>query len=152
MRVHLHRPLADVEQSRGLGHRELEDVSARQDLTLPPGQRAHGADQEPDLFVPDRWREGDAVLVASAPGGLDLAAEAALIRFVWKAAPVLTLAHDVSDGGIELALLEAAEHSGVAAQVDVPETAPGGQILLACAPENVERLGSKGVRRIGTVG
>jgi phosphoribosylformylglycinamidine synthase len=103
-------------------------------------------------FVPDRWRRGDAVLVATAPGELELAAEAALIRFVWKAAPMLTLAHDVSNGGIELALLEAAEHSGVAAHVDVPETAPGGQILLACAPENVERLGSKGVRRIGTVG
>jgi hypothetical protein len=25
-------------------------------------------------------------------------------------------------------------------------------VLLACAPENVERLGSKGLRRIGTVG
>jgi phosphoribosylformylglycinamidine synthase subunit PurL len=103
-------------------------------------------------FVPDRWQPGDAVLVATAPGELDLAAEAALVRYVWKAAPVLTLAHDVSDGGLEHALLEAAEHSGVAAQVDVPEPTPGGRVLLACAPENVERLGSKGVRRIGTVG
>ena len=30
--------------------------------------------------------------------------------------------------------------------------APGGQVLLACAEENVERLGSKGLRRIGAVG
>jgi hypothetical protein len=25
-------------------------------------------------------------------------------------------------------------------------------VLLACAPENVERLGSKGLQRLGTVG
>jgi len=102
-------------------------------------------------FVPDRWQAGDAVLLATAPGELDLAAEAALVRFVWKAAPVLTLAHDVSDGGIEQAVREAEEHSGVEAQLDLPHQAPGGQVLLACAPENVERLGSKGLQRIGTV-
>ncbi len=102
-------------------------------------------------FVPDRWQAGDAVLLATAPGELDLAAEAALVRFVWKAAPVLTLAHDVSDGGIEQAVREAEEHSGVEAQLDLPDQAPGGQVLLACAPENVERLGSKGLQRIGTV-
>ncbi len=102
-------------------------------------------------FVPDHWQAGDAVLLATAPGELDLAAEAALVRFVWKAAPVLTLAHDVSDGGIEQAVREAEEHSGVEAQLDLPDQAPGGQVLLACAPENVERLGSKGLQRIGTV-
>jgi phosphoribosylformylglycinamidine synthase len=103
-------------------------------------------------FVPDRWQPGDVVLVATAPGELDLAAEAALVRYVWKAAPVLTLTHDVSDGGIEEALREAEEHSGVAAQVELPAPAPGGQVLLACAPENVERLGSKGLQQIGIVG
>ncbi len=75
-----------------------------------------------------------------------------LVRFVWKAAPVLTLAHDVSDGGIEQALREAADHSGREAAVDaLPPNATGGQMLLACAPENVERLGTKGVLPIGTV-
>jgi len=103
-------------------------------------------------FVPDRWQPGDVVLVATAPGELDLAAEAALVRYVWKAAPVLTLAHDVSDGGIEQALREAEEHSGIAAQVEPPAPAGGGQVLLACAPENVERLGSKGLQQIGIVG
>jgi phosphoribosylformylglycinamidine synthase subunit PurL len=107
----------------------------------------------PDVrFVPERWQEGDAVLLATAPGELDLEAEAALVRYVWKAAPVLTLAHDVSDGGLELALLEAAEHSGIAAQVELPDEVPGGQVVLACAPDNVDRLGSKGLQRIGTVG
>jgi phosphoribosylformylglycinamidine synthase len=107
----------------------------------------------PDVrFVPDRWQRGDAVLVAKAPGELDLAAEAALVRYVWKAARVLTLAHDVSDGGLELALLEAGEHSRIAADVELPDAVPGGQVLLACAPENVDRLGSRGLQRIGTVG
>jgi phosphoribosylformylglycinamidine (FGAM) synthase-like enzyme len=103
-------------------------------------------------FVPDRWRPGDVVLLATAPGELDLTAEAALVRYVWKAAPVLTLAHDVSDGGLPQALREAAEYSGLEAQVELPEPASGGQVLLACAPENVARLGSKGLVRIGTVG
>jgi phosphoribosylformylglycinamidine synthase subunit PurL len=121
--------------------------------SIPPTPVVGCVGLVPDVrFVPDRWQAGDAVLVATAPGKLDLEAEAALIRYIWKAAPVLTLAHDVSDGGLELALLEAAEHSGIAAQVDLPDTAPGGQVLLACSPENVERLGSKGLQRIGTVG
>jgi phosphoribosylformylglycinamidine synthase II len=101
--------------------------------------------------VPDTWRTGDVVLLATAPGELDLAAEAALVRYVWKAAPVLSLAHDVSDGGIEEALREAAEHSGIEANVDVPERAPGGQVLLACARTDVSRLGSKGLQQIGVV-
>jgi hydrogenase maturation factor len=82
---------------------------------------------------------------------LDLAAEAALVRYVWKAAPVLSLAHDVSDGGIEQALREAAEYSGHEADIDPPEPATGGQVLLACAPEDVERLGKKGIQAIGVV-
>jgi phosphoribosylformylglycinamidine synthase II len=106
----------------------------------------------PDVrLVPDRWQSGDVVVVASAPGELDLGAEAALVRYVWKAAPVLTLAHDVSDGGIEEALREAAEHSGTDADVELPEPSAGGQVLLACARENLTRLGSKGVQQIGVV-
>ncbi len=103
-------------------------------------------------FVPGRWQAGDVILVATAPGALDLAAEAALVRYVWKAAPVLTLAHDVSGGGLEQALRDAEEYSGAGARVELPEQAPGGQVLLACAPDDVERLGSKGLQRIGAVG
>jgi phosphoribosylformylglycinamidine synthase len=102
-------------------------------------------------FIPRAWRSGDVVLLATAPDELDLAAEAALVRYVWKAAPVLTLAHDVSDGGLEQALREAEQHSGLEADVELPDDAAGGQVLLACAPEDVERLGSKGLRRIGVV-
>src|SRR5207237_659738 len=46
-------------------------------------------------FIPSRWQDGDVVLLAAAPEPFDLAAEAELVRYVWKAAPVLTLAHDV---------------------------------------------------------
>jgi phosphoribosylformylglycinamidine synthase len=121
--------------------------------SIPPTPVVGCVGLVPDVrFVPDRWQPGDVVLVATAPGELDLAAEAALVRYVWKAAPVLTLAHDVSDGGIEQALREAVEHSGVEADVELPPPAAGGHVLIACAPENVERLGSKGLQRIGTVG
>jgi phosphoribosylformylglycinamidine synthase subunit PurL len=121
--------------------------------SIPPTPVVGCVGLVPDVrFVPDRWQPGDVVLVATAPGELELAAEAALIRYVWKAAPVLTLAHDVSDGGIEQALREVEEHCGIGADVDPPPTATGGQVVLACAPENVERLGSKGLQQIGTVG
>jgi len=102
--------------------------------------------------VPHAWRPGDALLLATAPGDLDLAAEAALVRYVWKIAPFLSLAHDVSDGGLEVALQEAANWSGVGADAELPADARSGRVLLACAPEDVERLGKKNVVRIGTVG
>ena len=102
--------------------------------------------------MPGKWQPGDIVLLATAPGAFDLAAEAALVRYVWKAAPVLTLAHDVSGDGLEQAVRGAEEHSGIGAQVDLPEPSPGGQVLIACSPEHVERLGSRGLQRIGTVG
>jgi phosphoribosylformylglycinamidine synthase len=121
--------------------------------SIPPTPVVGCVGLVPDVrFVPGAWRPGDAVLVATAPGELDLAAEAALVRYVWKAAPVLTLAHDVSDGGIGAALEEAAEHSGLEADVDLPATAAGGRVLLACAPGDVHRLGTKNVEQIGVVG
>jgi phosphoribosylformylglycinamidine synthase len=108
----------------------------------------------PDVrFVPSRWREGDAVLLASVPAPLDLEAEAALVRFLWQAAPGLTLAHDVDGGDLEAALAEAALWSGLGAEVELPaDGPPAGAAVLACAPEDVGRLGSKGLLRLGTVG
>jgi phosphoribosylformylglycinamidine synthase II len=103
--------------------------------------------------IPGRWRDGDVVLLASAPAPLELAAEAALVRFLWRAAPLLTLAHDVDAGDIEAALAEAALWSGIGAEVDVPaELHEAGQAIVACAPDDVARLGSKGLHPIGAVG
>jgi phosphoribosylformylglycinamidine synthase subunit PurL len=120
--------------------------------SIPPTPVVGCVGLVPDVrLVPDRWSAGDAVLVATAPGELDLAAEAELIRWTWRAAPLLKLAHDVSDGGLEAALAEAADYSGVEADVELPEPAKAGQVLLACRPEDVPRLGTKGIQRIGTV-
>jgi len=120
--------------------------------SIPPTPVVGCVGLVPDVrLVPGAWRKGDAVLVATAPGELELAAEAALVRYVWKAAPVLTLAHDVSNGGLEAAVAEAAGHSRIEAKVELPEPALGGQVLLACAPQDVERLGTKGIQRIGVV-
>ncbi len=82
--------------------------------------------------VPGGWREGDVVLLAGAspvalagseyqarfgevggrPARLDLEAEAALVEFLWRAAPQCSLVHDVSLGGLAVALAKAALHSG----------------------------------------
>jgi phosphoribosylformylglycinamidine synthase len=106
----------------------------------------------PDVrFVPGRWRSGDVVLLAAAPAPFDLAAEAALVRFLWKAAPLLSLAHDVSDGGLELALQEAEEWSGLEADVELPVEPAAGAAVVATSRDQVPRLGSKGLVEIGEV-
>jgi phosphoribosylformylglycinamidine synthase II len=55
--------------------------------------------------IPDRWRSGDRVLLLRGFGH-------GLVTFVWRHAHLFTLAHDVSDGGIDLTLREAAAWSG----------------------------------------
>jgi phosphoribosylformylglycinamidine synthase len=106
----------------------------------------------PDVrAIPDRWRAGDVVLLAAAPEPFDLRFEAALVRFLWKSAPLLSLAHDVSDGGLDAALTEAAEWSGLEVDAQLPDEPPAGAAIVACAPENVKRLTAKGVKQLGVV-
>jgi phosphoribosylformylglycinamidine (FGAM) synthase-like enzyme len=103
--------------------------------------------------VPGRWQSGDAVLLATSPDG-SLAAETALIRFLWKAAPHLTLCHDVGGGGIAAVLAEAAAWSGgLEAEVELPADYDSrrGAAILACHSGRVGRLGSRGFVEIGVV-
>jgi phosphoribosylformylglycinamidine synthase subunit PurL len=133
--------------------------------------------------VPGAWREGDVIVLAGAspvsiagseyqarygtvggrPARLDLAAEAALVEFLWRVAPTCSLVHDVSAGGLAICLAEAAIHSGRGAKVELPDDVRawfgegGGQAVLACAPEHAERLrttdlGGVRLRRLGFVG
>jgi phosphoribosylformylglycinamidine synthase len=136
----------------------------------------------PDVrTVPGRWREGDVVLVASAPtisvslvgseyqalfaagvGGtaseLQVAAEAVLVEFLWRTAPMLSLAHDAAHGGLAVALAEAALWSGVGAELDLPDDPlqwfgeGGGQAVIACAPDDLDKLGGLPLGEIGVVG
>jgi phosphoribosylformylglycinamidine synthase subunit PurL len=97
-------------------------------------------------LVPGKWRPGDAVLLLEAADGLD--GEAALVRLLWLGSPELSLAHDVSEGGLAAALAEAAIWSGVGAEVDLPELEGGrGRAIVACPP-GAEVAGA----RIGVVG
>jgi phosphoribosylformylglycinamidine synthase len=135
----------------------------------------------PDVrTVPARWREGDVVLLASAPklsvslarseyqalygepgGGrphLDLPAERALIELLWRSAPILSLAHDVSAGGPAVALAQAALWSGVGAEIELPDEIlmwfgeGSGQAVIACAREDVAHLEGVPLRELGVVG
>jgi phosphoribosylformylglycinamidine synthase subunit PurL len=122
--------------------------------SIPPTPVVGCVGLVPDVRkVPGRWRSGDAVLLATSPDG-SLAAETALIRFLWKAAPHLSLCHDVGSGGIEAALAESAAWSGgLEADVEVPADydARRGAAILACSPGRVRRLGSRGFVQIGSV-
>ncbi len=131
--------------------------------------------------IPAGWNTDDVILLASTgtpglPGSevqarrgtvsgvppiLDLDAEAALVRFVADAAPRCSLAHDVSRGGLAVALAQAALHSGIGARLDLDLDAvtlfgeSRGQVILALPPDQIESdpLGSDvAVRRIGEVG
>ena len=62
--------------------------------------------------IPDRWQRGDRVLLLRGFGH-------GLVSFVWRHADLFSLAHDVSDGGVALALREAAAWSRREADVDV---------------------------------
>jgi phosphoribosylformylglycinamidine synthase len=109
----------------------------------------------PDVrLVPRGWREGNAVLVAQAPWQLDVEAEAELVSFLWRAAPELSLAHDVSNGGVEVALAEAALWSGIGAEIELPEPDPRGEprAILACEPERTRLIEWDDVVQIGVVG
>ena len=128
--------------------------------------------------IPRTWQEGDALLLAGDParsldgseyqsrflGGSagrppapDLAAEVALVRFLWAGARYLTSAHDASEGGLAVALAEAAIAAGIGASVSLDEDARrwfgegGGQVVVTCRPEDVARLHGVPLRRIGTV-
>ena len=131
--------------------------------------------------VPRGWQEGDAILLARSRspltfagseaqarwgilGGaptLDLASEVELVRHATRAAGHASLVHDVAEGGLAVALAEAALWSGVGATLELDEDPltlfgeVGGQVIVAVAPEQVEPdpTGSGvEVRRIGTVG
>ena len=121
--------------------------------------------------VPGTWNEGDAIFLAGTPGlsldgseyqalygelagrpaPLDLAVEAALIGALAKVAPTCSLVHDAAEGGLAVALAEAAIASGLGAELDLPADAlslfgeGGGQAILASS-EDLE------FPRIGTVG
>jgi phosphoribosylformylglycinamidine synthase len=115
---------------------------------IPPTPLVGCVGLVPDVRrIPGRWRNGDAVLLAESDG--TPAGAAALIGFVWRAAPLLSLAHDVSDGGLELALAEASTWSD--APFEAPGEAPRGSVVLACALEHIERLDWPHLRVLGAV-
>ncbi len=97
--------------------------------------------------LPSRWAVGDAVLLAEAGGSIE--EQAKLVEFLWRAAALLTLAHDVGEGGFEVALDEAAAWSGREANAEV--SAPYGSVVLACPPANVAKLDWPSIRVIGAV-
>src|SRR5262249_56554428 len=122
------------------------------------------------------WREGDAILRVSAgtaslagsesqarfgtvsgvPTGLDLELESRLVTLAGDAGRVCSLVHDVAEGGLAVALAEAAIWSGVGATLDLPDDAAvlfgegPGQVIVAVDPAVDPRLGDGDVfRRIG---
>jgi phosphoribosylformylglycinamidine synthase len=74
--------------------------------------------------IPDRWRRGDRIVLLRGFGH-------GLVGFMWRHAHLFSLAHDVSDGGVELALREAEAWSDLRADVQPVE---GEGVIVAVAP------------------
>jgi phosphoribosylformylglycinamidine synthase II len=129
--------------------------------------------------VPGTWRPGDAVYVVGAPtASLDgseyqarflggpagrpqeplLSLEAALVRFLWRAAPRLTSAHDAAEGGLAVALAESALAAGIGARVELDDDIAAwfgegaGRAVVTCRPDDESVLEGVPYRRIGVVG
>jgi phosphoribosylformylglycinamidine synthase subunit PurL len=81
-----------------------------------------------------------------------------LIHFLWRSAPALTAAHDLSEGGLAVALAELALHSGIGAELGLDNDVLTwfgegcGRAVVACAPERAESLEGAALRRLGVVG
>jgi phosphoribosylformylglycinamidine synthase len=109
--------------------------------SIPPTPVVGCVGLVPDVRrIPQGWRRGDKVSVVRGSSN-SLEAEAELIRLVWQAAPSLSLVHDVSDGGLEVALREMAEWSGLSSSVgDLGESV---RFVLAGAtvPDFAEEVG-----------
>jgi phosphoribosylformylglycinamidine synthase subunit PurL len=130
--------------------------------------------------VPRGWREGDAILLARSRspltfagseaqarwgslGGspsLDLDSEVALVRYAAGIASRASLVHDVAEGGLAVALAEAALWSGVGASLELDDDPlrlfgeVGGQVIVALPGDQVEPDPTGAdveVRRIGVV-
>jgi phosphoribosylformylglycinamidine synthase subunit PurL len=97
------------------------------------------------------WQRLTTGRLAGRPPALDLAAEAALHRLLVSLASrrLLAAAHDLSDGGLAIALVEAAVAGGVGATVTLPPGLPplaalvsesASRVLLAVPPASAEEL------------
>jgi phosphoribosylformylglycinamidine (FGAM) synthase-like enzyme len=116
--------------------------------SIPPTPVVGCVGLVPDVRrMPQGWRRGDKVSVVRTPSDkllLDLGAEAELIELVWRSAPRLSLVHDVSDGGVETALREMAEWSGLASDnLFLGKLGTGVRFVLAgpTVPDFAEEVG-----------
>jgi phosphoribosylformylglycinamidine synthase len=126
----------------------------------------------PDVrAVPSVWREGDTIYLAGEPelsfdgseyqaaygelagrpAPLDLQRESELVRTLHESAPRCSLVHDLSEGGLAVALAEAAIAGSVGAELDLADDPltlfgeGGGRALLASSEElPFPRIGSAG--------
>ncbi len=130
-------------------------------------------------LVPKTWRAGDEVYAVGAPelsldgseyqalflGGPsgrppkpELTAEAALIKFLWRSAPLLTSSHDAAEGGLAVALAELALAAGIGARIELDGDAVawfgegGGQAVVSLSADDASLLESIPHRHLGTAG
>ena len=129
--------------------------------------------------VPGQWRSGDAIFLvgggtesldgseyqarflggpAGRPPAPNLSLESALVRFLWRSAPLFTSVHDTSEGGLAVALAELALAANIGARVEIDNEIVtwfgegAGRAVVTCPPADESILEGMPYRRIGVVG
>jgi len=165
--------LADASRALGMGFRAKGDAIV---LLDGRGQLSAGARDAAPPAADERVREFSSSeyartihgVVAGAPPAIDLTAEKRLIECLVALAGegILRSAHDLSDGGLAVALAECCFVAGVAALVSLGDDEPpeaalfgerGARAVVSVAGESLVRLGQiaaqyqVAAREIGTV-
>ena len=118
----------------------LDDAAAAVPSGFPSaGLEVHLLGATRAEFGGSAWQRLTTGELAGAPPALDLAAEAALQRLLADLAGqgALAAAHDLSDGGLAVALVEAVLARGIGATVTLPPELPP---LVALASESASRV------------
>jgi phosphoribosylformylglycinamidine synthase len=103
---------------------------------------------DPSHFAGSQYAKVVHGIVAGRPPEVDLDAERALMRLLVGHPDLLHSAHDLSDGGLGVALAEASISGGRGFSIDLPPGAPHEvlfsesptRVVVSCALESVDRL------------
>jgi phosphoribosylformylglycinamidine synthase len=130
----------------------IEDVTRRTPTGFPtPGHQVLLLGETREELSGSEWAHVVHGHLGGTPPRVDLAAERALSELLVEATGVLSSAHDLSDGGLAQALVEACLRHGVGARVELDEgsgadafvalfSESAARVLVTVTPDDEERL------------
>ena len=126
----------------------IDDVTRRTPTGFPAaGHRVLVLGETREELSGSEWAHVVHGHLGGTPPEVDLAAERALSELLVAATGVLSSAHDLSDGGLAQALVEASLRHGIGARIELAGdpfldlfSESAGRVLVTVAPDDEERL------------